>query len=430
MTKFYKFFLPILLANFAFATTITGKVTNGTTNKPAAGDDVILIKLAQGMEQEATTKVGPDGRYSLNVSDDSVPHLVRVIHDKVLYHQPAPPGTTTADVTVYDAAAKLPEVSGNVNILRLQTDQTGLAATEMYVLRNNSTPPRTLMSDKSFEIFLPPDAAIDSAVAAGPGGMPVRSAPVPLADKGHYGFVFPIRPGETKFQISYHLPYSGSAGFTPRLSLPFENVAVELPASMQFTPASSGSYEQVMNEKGATVQVAKNVSAGKAPAFKISGTGSIPDDALNGEGDSAGGPPAANASGSSANRPGGGIGTPEDTPDPLQHYRWYVLAAVGIVLAAGAFWITNRRPAEAAASASAAGAQSFAPSRSSALSTPPTQRVGTGNHSAALLDALKEELFQLESERLQQKISEQEYAQAKAALDQTLARAIRRSASS
>ena len=33
-----------------------------------------------------------------------------------------------------------------------------------------------------------------------------------------------------------------------------------------------------MNEKGATVQVAKNVSAGKAPAFKISGTGSIPEE--------------------------------------------------------------------------------------------------------------------------------------------------------
>jgi hypothetical protein len=44
-----------------------------------------------------------------------------------------------------------------------------------------------------------------------------------------------------------------------------------------------------------------------------------------------------------------------------------------------------------------------------------------------LLQALKEELFQLETERLQNKISQQEYEQAKAALDQTLARAIKRS---
>src|SRR5690348_15685407 len=118
MTNLFKICSFLFFATAALATTITGKVTNGTTNKPAAGDDVILIKLAQGMEQEATTKVGADGRYSLQVADDSVPHLVRVIHDKVLYHQPAPPGTTTADVTVYDAAARLPGVSGNVNILR------------------------------------------------------------------------------------------------------------------------------------------------------------------------------------------------------------------------------------------------------------------------------------------------------------------------
>ena len=43
-----------------------------------------------------------------------------------------------------------------------------------------------------------------------------------------------------------------------------------------------------------------------------------------------------------------------------------------------------------------------------------------------LLDALKEELFQLEMERTQGQISEEEYAKAKAALDQTLARAIKR----
>jgi hypothetical protein len=43
-----------------------------------------------------------------------------------------------------------------------------------------------------------------------------------------------------------------------------------------------------------------------------------------------------------------------------------------------------------------------------------------------LLEALKEELFQLEMEHKQGQISDQEYAKAKSALDQTLARAIKR----
>jgi hypothetical protein len=410
----------ILLSALAVsATTISGKVTNGTSNKPAAGDQVILIKLSQTMEQETTSKVGADGRYSLEVSDNSVPHLVRVIHDKVMYHQPAPPGTTNADVTVYDALPKLAGVTGNMDVMRMQTDQTGLAVTEMYVLKNTSSPPRTLMSDHSFEIYMPENAALDAAMAAGPGGMPVRSAPAPLADKGHYAFIFPLRPGETRFQVSYHLPYSGSANFAPRVTLPFENVAVELPQSMQFTAADAGSFDKVVDEKGATVQVAKNVAAGKAPAFRISGSGTIPEDALSdggGDGRSDGN------SAAPANRPGGGIGTPENTPDPLQNYRWYVLGGIALVLAAGVFWMTNRRPL-----ATATGAVAVAAPGSSMVASRPLASTPAPSRNGMLLEALKEELFQLETERLQNKISAEEYEKAKAALDQTLARAMRRS---
>jgi len=46
----------------------------------------------------------------------------------------------------------------------------------------------------------------------------------------------------------------------------------------------------------------------------------------------------------------------------------------------------------------------------------------------ALLDAMKEELFQLEIERQQGQISQQEYETQKAALDQTLKRALARTA--
>jgi len=45
-----------------------------------------------------------------------------------------------------------------------------------------------------------------------------------------------------------------------------------------------------------------------------------------------------------------------------------------------------------------------------------------------LLQALKEELFQLEVERQQGSITQQEYEKHKAALDQTLQRAISRTA--
>ena len=60
----------------------------------------------------------------------------------------------------------------------------------------------------------------------------------------------------------------------------------------------------------------------------------------------------------------------------------------------------------------------------------PAARVGVSSPRAAsssmLLEALKEELFQLEVERQQGRISHQEYESAKSALDQTLQRALKR----
>ena len=50
------------------------------------------------------------------------------------------------------------------------------------------------------------------------------------------------------------------------------------------------------------------------------------------------------------------------------------------------------------------------------------------DRNALLLEAMKEELFQLEVEHKQGKISQQEYEKAKAALDGTLERAIKRDA--
>jgi hypothetical protein len=115
--------LSLPLAALA-AAPITGKVTNGTTNKPSAGDDVTLIRLAQGMQEVTHTKTDARGHYSLDVPDDGL-HLVRVTHDKANYFGAAPAGTTTVDVEVYNSAPSVKGVSTEAIVLRLQTDPSG-----------------------------------------------------------------------------------------------------------------------------------------------------------------------------------------------------------------------------------------------------------------------------------------------------------------
>ena len=127
------------------------------------------------------------------------------------------------------------------------------------------------------------------------------------------------------------------------------------------------------------------------------------------------------------NRPGGGLGAPIDAPDPLHNYRWPILAGLAIILGCGATFVVSRSTQQQPANASVPVgheplSQSAAPKSRGGTAAPPAP----SDRSAMLLEGLKEELFQLELDKQQGRISDQDYQTAKAALDQTLKRALTR----
>ena len=391
----------LVFANASWAATLTGTVTNGTTNKPAAGDEVILIKLASGMEEAGHTKANAQGKFTFTFDEGNAPHLVRAIHQGVTYHKAAPPGTTSVDLQVYDASPKVEGVNAVADLMYLQASKGQLGITRLFAVNNTSKPPRTQMNDANFEFFIPEGAEIDGASAQTAGGQSVNISPAPQAKKGRYAFVFPLRPGQTEFQVSFHMPYAGKATIDPRLIYPLQHFVAIMPRSIGFTAAEAGIYEdkQPPDQPEAIAEVAINPQPGQKLAFEISGEGTLQDQTQNA---SAGTPGTSSASRDT--RPGGGLGPPSEAPDPLDRYRWYILAGFGAVLVAGAIYISNHSHSAHAAPAAAA----------------------ASGRSAILLDALKEEVFQLEMEHKQGQISDQEYAKAKTALDQTLARALNR----
>ncbi len=179
--------------------TVKGVVTNKTTNKPDAGDEVVLVALTQNMQDVVRTKTDGAGRYSIDLPDAGM-HLIRVVHQKAAYFAAVAPGKTQVNVDVYDVEPKLEGVTTEADMVRVETDSQGLHVIESYFVRNDSSPPRTQFGPKAYEIYLTPAAQVEASVAMGPGGMPVASPPVPAGDSGHYAFIFPVRPGETRFQ--------------------------------------------------------------------------------------------------------------------------------------------------------------------------------------------------------------------------------------
>ncbi len=416
--------LWMLLLASASAQTLTGQVTNGTTKKPAAGDDVVLLSLGQGMEESGRTQTDAKGNFSLKLDDASSPHLVRVIHQGVTYHRMAPPGTTSVEVQVYDVAKKVDGILVTADVMRFQAQGSELQGIRLFAVNNASDPPRTQMSDQSFEFYLPDGAQVDQSMAMTAGGQPINSAPVPQKQKNRYAFVFPLRPGETQFQVSYHMPYSGEASFDPKSLYDAQHFVVVLPKTIKFSPGPGENFQSMDDprQSDAVVQVASNTTVGQPLVFKISGTGTMSDEPEEAKrsgnpvgGAQIGGPVAGRDS-----RPGGGLGPPIDAPDPLEKYRWYILGGFGIVLAAGAIYIASR--------SKTATVPDYGPTDAELADFPLTPKPKGADRSALLLEALKEEIFQLEVEHKQGRISQQEYEKAKAALDQTLERAVKRGA--
>ena len=408
-------------AALAQAATVTGTVTDKTTSKPAVGDTVVLVDVQAGMGEVAKATTDTNGHYSLS-EPGSGPYLVRVTHQGAGYFIAAPQGAAPGDIPVFDVAAKVQGVFIEADVIEVESDNGQLKVDERYFVHNTSSPPLTQWSKKSFEIVLPADAVLNDVSAQRPSGLPTSIKMDQDGPKGHYAFNFPIQPDngdkDTLFQISYNLPYnSGKYTFKSVMSLPADNLAVLMPKSMTFAAGSGASFKSVQEDPGIQTWLLKNAIAGNTIEFTVSGTGSMPREA---QGAPQGSPGSGQDAGMPGSQPGGGIGTPINTPDPLSKYKWWILGALALLLSAAAAFML-RKPI--AAGAVPTPAQASAVTSASAAAYQPVAT--SASRSASLLNALKEELFALESEKISGTITPEEYAQVKAALEIVLKRALK-----
>ena len=386
------------VAALAQSRTVTGVVTNGTTGRPASGDDVILLQLGQGMQEQARTKTGAHGEFKLNIADGSSLHLLRVRHDNVNYHEPLQQGTNNLQITVYNAAAKVPGLKLLDQSEVYQANGTDLQVIELFRLSNGAVPPLT---QPSFEFYLPEGASIKLGQAVTEGGLPVKTPVVPQKEeKNKYAVLYPLRPGITQLELVYTIPYSGKATIQPKLAMAADHFYVVTAKGINFVPGSGAAFQPAEqwptdpSVTGVDVHAVNSVSPAQQVSFELSGTGLLPDQNTA----TAQGTPQPQED----NRPGGGLGIPNEKPDPLHSGQWLFLGVLSLFLAAGATYVyVSNQPA---------GVQ--------AKKTPASPGL--------FLEAMKEEMFQLETDRLQGKISPKEYESAKAALDKTLQRVVQR----
>jgi hypothetical protein len=328
------------------------------------------------------------------------PYIIWIDHQGVTYTGRAMPGSNAVTVRVYDSSPDVKEINVIEQAMLFHTGDAPntLTAEEIFSVNNASTPPRTLLKAHTLEFSLPEGASItESSVRTG-AGTDIKSAVVPQGEKNKYAFTFPVRPGETQFHLVYTVPYSGNLKIDPKLDKPVETLIVAAPESIKFSPAESTLFQNRNNPqfKGVNFFVAKNVTPQQQAAFEIAGTGGMPQQPQEA---------GAEAPGGAEGRPGGGLGTPNTMPSPMQSAQWLFLGVLTLFLGAGAVFVYT--------------SNQHAPEKTGTPAKPQSS-------GGILMEAMREEIFQLESDRIQGKISPQDYETAKAALDKTLQRAVQR----
>jgi hypothetical protein len=395
-------------------------VKNGTTGKPAANVEVILIQLQGGMQPVLNSKTDAQGQFTFDYpAIGTQPMLVRAVYRGINFHQPLPPGRNELEVDVFEPSRDPKTISVGTHFVIFQPSGATLEVGEEYAIKNDSQPAQAYFRpDGNFEIALPDGASLKQIAAQGPSGMPVVQAPIDRG-KNKYSVAFAFRPGENGVRFSYELPYVGNTASVKLPTVyPGARLVVVAPPSVQITGEGleAGGIEQ-----GMSVYSRDSLHANSTLTVSISGTAP---------------PPSSNASDSDAGaqnrdeQQGSGpasAATIQAVPGRLDVLKWPIVAGFLCLFALLAILLA-RRPVVAVAGGFSEGVSDVPAKPSKKTAAAPV--AGPAVHSANLaqldaavgtsLDALKDTLFRLELRRQAGTISEEEYSQDRARAEKVL----------
>ena len=205
-------FLSLALAQSSGV--VEGKLVNETDRKIVpAGVELDVIQLGGGMSIVKSAVTDARGEFRIEGLPTSGPLLIRAnyqganYHGRVTFSGSAP---VRVEIPVYETTDSMQGIRVEGVLFGFQTDGDHLRALETYTFVNETSPKRTFMSrDGTFRFSKPAGiTAVPQMTATGPGAaMPLQQSPLESADGASYYSLYPVRPGKTKFEIEYTLPY-------------------------------------------------------------------------------------------------------------------------------------------------------------------------------------------------------------------------------
>ena len=246
---------------------VTGTVINATTGKPQAGATVALNKLGQqnGIELIDQAKSDAQGRFTINQTVQG-PHLIRTAFDGVTYNHMLRPGLPTTDIKleVFNATKDPGAAKVTKHMILFEPGPGSMTVTETLLLSNTG---KTAWNDATgggtVQFFLPPGAGGKAEVqGTAPGGLPIGVGVVKTAKPDIYAIDFPVKPGDSRVDISYATPYKIGEPYAGKVPSKDDNTYLIAPNGITLTGEG-------LNDLGAEPRTQAHIFGLAANTYKI-----------------------------------------------------------------------------------------------------------------------------------------------------------------
>jgi len=251
---------------------VDGTVMNATTGKPQPSVIVTLVQPSErGMETIGSMKSDAGGIFKFDQNLPPGPALLQAIYQGVTYTLVLPPSTPTTGVRVkvYDSSPKPGIAKVSQHMILIEPSATALDISETFLVENESTTTFQDPANGSVQFYLPEAAGGKANVRiTAPGGMPIERAAEKTAVKDVYKVAYPVKPGESRFDVSYSLPPTDA--FSSKILHADGVTRLVTPASVTLEGEGLESLGQEPTTKAHIYNAAT-----AAYSLKITGTGSL-----------------------------------------------------------------------------------------------------------------------------------------------------------
>jgi Carboxypeptidase regulatory-like domain len=385
-------------ATAAGAAALQGSVRNGTTGRPVAGAEVVLMELQQGMTPVGKTKTNAQGQFRFaNHALGNEPMLLEVSYRGVPYYQSIAPSDLTAAIVVYDTTTNPKVIVVGSHVVLLRPNGSMLQVEEDYTVQNQSQPPVAFYANGStFAFPVPSNAQLGEVSTWTESNVPTRQQTTDMGTD-RKSIDWPFRPGKSVVRIAYVIPYPSDAA-TIRSQSPYAamHVFVAAPPGVQLL---GDGFSPVGSENGFDVYARPSIPADTELAISVSGLPTA----------------ATQADGATPSASSGDVST---LPGRHQNVIWFVGAGVALLLAvATAFFWRESSPQANEVDARTAKKRDGATARGNVRrSTVPCDEPDLEQD----LDKIKQRLLELKLGHDAGALTEQEYARERQRVERAL----------